>query len=555
MLRHKAYLFIAVLLLLVSWQIKAELPIENNFFSIVKEIDRISLYKGTQARELVDELYRISHDFPDNSELYTWALHKEVFLNNIQGKIDTSLIDKVNTQLALTEKDEPLFEKALLQYTLAIAHSNIGNFADAFGSALQALELFKTLKNNDFIVKTLIALGNICALIKSDKMAEEYFHQSLGYLSKDDIAYHSILQNIYMIWSHTEQRRAEAIHSLEALIPVFEAYPDTGLMTVATLNVGVCYQANKQYEKAYKYFKKAAGIIKDVDNKKLQFALSQNLGNYYFAVKDYENTYLYYQQAREIAEEEQNIELCSHLYSRLSNYYSTLGESDSAYKYLKEHQILNNQLINSAKPMEAYRNYISVFLESAEDKLKIAEQEIIIRNRRFIVALLSTAGAVIIVVFLLVFIRQKKQQMFLLRENLDLKIREITSYSLLLSDKNNVLKQISQITTAPNVSGREFSAVNGIIEKNMNVEKDWENFMLHFNQVHPGFFDKLKIYCDSLTGNNLKLCAYFRIGISTKEVAQILNLSPDTIKVNRYRIKKKFGLAEDQNLDEFLQSI
>jgi len=554
-INSKKLLLLVFALFLISQNIKSGTPLLQNFDSITSEIDRISLYKGTEAHKLVDNLYNISDSHPDKPELYIRALHKEIFLNNIQGKVDTTLISKVKISLASLNGDKYLFEKALLHYTLAIGYSNMGNFADAFLNGLHALELFKSIEDSRYIVKSLIALGNICASIKSDTMAEDYYTQGLSYASDNEEVYHSILPNIYMIWSHSDKRREEAIDSLENLIPVFEAHRDTGLLTVTNLNIGVCYQVNREYDKAYQYFEKMSHFIQYIDNNKLLFSLFQNLGNYYYSVKEYENAFSNYEQAKKIALEESNPELLSHVYYRLSDYYSALEKNDSAYYYLKNYQILNRQLINNAKSVEAYRAYISVFLESTEDKLKIAEQEIIIRNRRFIVALLSTAGAAILVVFLLVFIRQKKQQMHLLKENLDLKIREITSYSLLLSDKNNVLKQISEITTNPAMTEREIEDVNSIIKKNLNVEEDWENFMLHFNKVHPDFFDKLKSHCGHLTKNNLRLCAYFRIGINTKEVAQILNISPDTIKVNRHRLKKKLGLGEEESLDEFLRNI
>jgi DNA-binding HTH domain-containing proteins len=79
--------------------------------------------------------------------------------------------------------------------------------------------------------------------------------------------------------------------------------------------------------------------------------------------------------------------------------------------------------------------------------------------------------------------------------------------------------------------------------------------MHHFNKVHPSFFDKLKEMCNNLTENNLRMCAYFRIGMSAKQVAQILNVSTETIKNGRYRLKRKLGLEEEQDLDDFIRNI
>ncbi|MNS54016.1 Bacterial regulatory protein, luxR family [compost metagenome] len=79
--------------------------------------------------------------------------------------------------------------------------------------------------------------------------------------------------------------------------------------------------------------------------------------------------------------------------------------------------------------------------------------------------------------------------------------------------------------------------------------------MYHFNEVNPDFFNKLKEACSDLTENNLRMCAYFKMGMTAKQVASILNISVETVKNGRYRLKKKLGLTEQDNLDDFIRNI
>ena len=55
--------------------------------------------------------------------------------------------------------------------------------------------------------------------------------------------------------------------------------------------------------------------------------------------------------------------------------------------------------------------------------------------------------------------------------------------------------------------------------------------------------------------NELRLCAYFRIGMSIKQIAQILNVSPESIRIHRYRLKKKLMLGEEENIDDFIRNV
>ncbi len=90
------------------------------------------------------------------------------------------------------------------------------------------------------------------------------------------------------------------------------------------------------------------------------------------------------------------------------------------------------------------------------------------------------------------------------------------------------------------------------VDDNFNLDEQWELFQRHFEAVHPGFFSRLGKEYPNLTHNELKLCAYLRINLSSKEIAQILNISVDSAITKRYRLRKKLNLQNESNLIEFL---
>ena len=85
-----------------------------------------------------------------------------------------------------------------------------------------------------------------------------------------------------------------------------------------------------------------------------------------------------------------------------------------------------------------------------------------------------------------------------------------------------------------------------------NMDKEWENFTNHFDKVHSDFVVGLKEKHPTITGNELKLCAYLRMNLSTKEIAQLMNISIRGVEVSRYRLRKKLELATEVNLFDYL---
>jgi DNA-binding CsgD family transcriptional regulator len=85
-----------------------------------------------------------------------------------------------------------------------------------------------------------------------------------------------------------------------------------------------------------------------------------------------------------------------------------------------------------------------------------------------------------------------------------------------------------------------------------NIDKEWENFAKHFDKVHSDFLIELKERHSAITPNELKLCAYLRMNLSTKEIAQLMNISVRGVEISRYRLRKKLGISSETNLFDYL---
>lgn len=104
-------------------------------------------------------------------------------------------------------------------------------------------------------------------------------------------------------------------------------------------------------------------------------------------------------------------------------------------------------------------------------------------------------------------------------------------------------------------AGAELKKIIRSIGEDDNMDQEWENFTLHFDKVHSDFISALKEKHPGISNNEVKLCAYLRMNLSTKEMAQLMNISVRGVEVSRYRLRKKLELATEVSLFDYLINI
>ncbi len=141
------------------------------------------------------------------------------------------------------------------------------------------------------------------------------------------------------------------------------------------------------------------------------------------------------------------------------------------------------------------------------------------------------------------------------------KNRELANSAMSLVYKNELLQKLSQeITKLKDENGKKLSEdqlrkIQKVIDDGMNDERDWNLFESSFNEAHESFFKKLKANHPDLVPNDLKLCAYLHMNMSSKEMASLLNISLRGVEIRRYRLRKKLDVPHDKNLVEFLMEL
>lgn len=158
--------------------------------------------------------------------------------------------------------------------------------------------------------------------------------------------------------------------------------------------------------------------------------------------------------------------------------------------------------------------------------------------------------------------KSEKEIIKLRNEKLEAEInhknKELASTAMHLVQKGELFSKVKEEllklkkSTAGEKGGEDFKKIIRILSEEDKVDQDWEHFAIHFDKVHSDFLIALKDRFPKLSPNELKLSAYLRMNLSTKEIAQLMNISVRGVEISRYRLRKKLQIPTETNLFEYL---
>jgi DNA-binding CsgD family transcriptional regulator len=138
-----------------------------------------------------------------------------------------------------------------------------------------------------------------------------------------------------------------------------------------------------------------------------------------------------------------------------------------------------------------------------------------------------------------------------LKSKIDSKNRELAVSTMSIIRKNEFLNAIKD-QLRESESTDQVKSVIRTIDRNINNSDDWKFFEEAFNNADKGFLKKVKKLHPDLSSNDLRLCAYLRLNLSSKEIAPLLNISVRSVEVKRYRLRKKINLLHEENLTDYI---
>jgi AraC family chitin signaling transcriptional activator len=140
--------------------------------------------------------------------------------------------------------------------------------------------------------------------------------------------------------------------------------------------------------------------------------------------------------------------------------------------------------------------------------------------------------------------------------DVDMKNKELAVSTMSLNSKNELLAYIKEdLKKTTESTSLSVKSVIRTINKNITEEDSWKVFKEAFDNADKDFLKKIKLAHPLLTPNDLRLCAYLRLNLSSKEIAPLINISLRSVEIKRYRLRKKMDLHHEQGLVEYILSV
>jgi PAS domain S-box-containing protein len=138
------------------------------------------------------------------------------------------------------------------------------------------------------------------------------------------------------------------------------------------------------------------------------------------------------------------------------------------------------------------------------------------------------------------------------------KQKQVAADALYMNQKNSILSEIESVLIRTlddrklSKSKNEFKKIFDIIDNFKQLDKDWKMFIANFEDVHPGFFSRLKKAHPLLSSSDIKHCACIKMNFDTKEIARFFNIKASSVQISRVRLKKKMNLSDQADLRSYI---
>ena len=484
----------------------------NESVEVYREIYKGYLDIGDTAKA-ADMLMNIGMEY-NNVGLYSKALEEEIAALKIREKIGDltniakyyQLIGEVYKQLGQKEKWREFFLKAdsLARVNELYANfftrvgimNDMGGFYESDGDLEKAKIIYEQMyalcEKEEYANGMTVALGNLVPVLKKLGLKQEALQKSLLALKiseKSDRVYHIIYD----------------------LNNVADLYLDMG----------------KPYS-ALPYFLKAENLAHSKNFPMERMQSWKGLYKAYKSVGDYRKALAFFEQEVQLGDSLKGVEV-----------KKNVAELETRYETEKKEQRIRE-----------------LSLRSELDRKKV----------RALIGLVVASLVLIVLLFYIINIRRRailqQKELFakqrevnhLNQEKLRLEIcqkdRELSSLALQMASKTEFVNELKSKMDA----GLDPVSLNRAIreiEVAFNSESDWEAFRLRFEEVHPSFFKLLKKQFPDLTPGELKLCALLQLNLTTKEIANINNITTAAVDKSRNRLRKKLDLAPEESLNDF----
>lgn len=481
----------------------------------------------------------------------------------MMGKYDQAAESSV-LAIELAIKNDMKNEEAIASGVMAILFAEIGDYDKSAQYNFKALKLFEETGNT---VEIGITSGNIAA----DMLVQKNYPKALDYMQKalkiaesldDKPGIAQQYNNIAGFYFNSIGNYKKSLEFYAKSLRVNREINDQTQIGVNLLNIGYCWFQLNKIDSARIYFNKANDVFVKTGSSRLIANGELALANYYNEIRDFNESLVHSIKALNLGKQTDSKETIAEASEIIYKTYLDKGDTISAFRYADMNYRINDTLQNLQSQKTLFKLEYQYNYEKRDKERQLKAQRNYYIMGFIILGLLSFTGMV-----LLFYSRQKikmrnsELQKQKIAADLNFKNKELTINLMALMKKNELLADVSkklikiEKIDSPDELSKSVKALNKEIKQTTD-DKIWKEFSLRFNQTNSEFYDSLTTKYPDLTQNELKLCAYLRLNMTSKEIAELTGQRILTLENARYRLRKKLGITgSDTNLVNFLSQL
>ncbi|MEX1188499.1 MAG: tetratricopeptide repeat protein [Bacteroidia bacterium] len=540
-----------------------------------KFLDGSSLIPTEKYIELLD-MYQ--NDFSSNRICKPFALEEKAIAYLRIGPLDSAIANgqKANESYNLIGEEEGV---ARTEMIMAAAKSFKGDFGAAMKHQYKAIEIYKQLNDSVGIYNALTELSINCFNEKRYSDAAQISEEVLSYAErqKDTFLIAEILITLGSTYHQLKNDR-KAKESIIRSIDLRAQLNDDFGLSQAYGGMAMVNMSEGKWEEAISWCYKSINISEEIEDYRNLTTMYYNLGTSYFEIKDLNKAEDAYQSVLKYTKKTgiKDVALLR-TYERLAAIKQKQNNQTERADLLKKLLEIKDDLFSEDKLRISEELQAKYSLSEKQQKLELVELE----NKRnsekrliLTIALALVLFFAIVLVFTLIQTNRNRNKLFeaeqklkdeevkRIQRELSYNREQLNDFTHHLVEKNKVIfelenKLISKVKTEERSQyklNNENEEVSSLLQLRILTEDDWSKFKIYFDKVFPGMILDLRQEHIDLTGAEERLFLLMKLKSDSREMSEILGISMESVRKNKYRLKKKLKLNEDMTLEDYVNA-
>lgn len=503
----------------------------------------------------------------------------ESFRTYLKGILSTQrgqyIIANAELLQALTGLSDESILKMLIHQALAENLRLKGNLDKSLKMWFESLATSELLKDSIAIAEAYLGRGMTRLALAEFRLAEQDISVSLGYFSRIEAS--RKISECYSALALVDYHKCDYQSSINLGIRGYEISKkinDINGQADGLKNLALAYMGLKNWNQALRYLEQSVQLISRTSKQGEISGILNNLGVCNQQLGNATEALGHFKLALLKGKESGNTKEMIHSYRNISNHYAKLFDYESAYYAQSRIAVLTDSLasLNQVQTIEELE-FSHGIGQKEQEILFLKQEKKIITNRWLNLALALFMLIIVGILFIDNQKRKHRQETALLSATDKLQKTELKRVSDLLAFNQNKLSLYTENLIKKNelvnqLESKLRNKVDGSLENVVDSEhftadfssvriltdEDWVEFKELFDEVHKGLLDRLLKSFQDLTLAEQRLFLLMKLKLSTKEIANILGVSPDSVKKGRYRLKKKVGVEDATSLQDFVTS-